>query len=1022
MKISFNVQDECLTDTAAPNASHEVTGQAYPGQPDTYVNTATLKLTATDSGCAGVKSIEYRQQGIDRLVALHGRRSRSPRPRSTRSSTARRTEGQRLRGQDGDVRDPRDQRHDGPDGHGAPRPATQDQRDYFVGSATLTLTATDDATGSGVQTIEYRVNGGAYTAYTAPVAFNTPGTYDVDYRATDKVNNTSAVKTISFRILSGAGCTAARSDEFDGTTLGSQWVRHTRNGGTPASAITFAGGKLHMPTADFELDAANTTTSVGPVNFIGQDLAALGTNWTAETEFTVKYNGGWQNTGLVIWNGDNNFVRSSITHSLSAGNLYVEQSKDNPSSTEGARVQAGSNITILPNSSQPVTIRMRMTRVNASNTVTAQYRIMAPASVAMADWANFGGTANFVDLNPSSGARRDAAGSRIGIITASNFPGTTGTTPTRARPARSTSTTSGSPRTRSPARRTRRPRRRRSTRPLRRPATRTTTSVKVSLSATDAGTNAAGVEKTEYRITTNGTAGDWKTLTNSASDSPFVNSVTVSSSGTHLVEYRSTDKAANTEATKSVTFKIQLPVCDRSDEFDGTDILPRWIRHTRNGGTPTTGPLAPTVSGGQLHLPTNDLEIDAADAKTSVGPINFLGQDLPALGTNWTAETQFTVRFTGGWQNVGLVVWNGDNNFFRSTHHPQPRLLGDLRRAVQGQPEHDRGCAHRRLELEHPPDQHRSRHDQDALHAPQRVEHVTAQYQIVAPASAATADWVNFPNISGGLDLAPSSGARRDAAGSRIGLIAQDNWPAGGTFPSNGVPAIAHVDYFRVTPDNCPTGADTTAPVTTATLNPASPGPGGTYTGPVGLTLTATDASSGVAKTEYQVNAPSAFGAFGAAKLVSAAAAEYVTYDPANKPSFTAAGRLLDRLPLGRRGGQRGDGQDGRRSRSPPPAPITTAPVTTGTLDPATPGAGFTYSAPVTVKFSANDPASGGPAAKNVNVEASGDKWIPDRRDAEHGRPDHLELPVGDRGVPARRVGHRARWQRPRARRRSPTG
>ena len=194
-----------------------------------------------------------------------------------------------------------------------------------------------------------------------------------------------------------------------------------------------------------------------------------------------------------------------------------------------------------------------------------------------------------------------------------------------------------------------------------------TTGVKVGLSATDSGTGAAGVEKTEYRITTNGTAGDWKTLTNSASDNPFVNSVTVANSGTHLVEYRSTDKAANTEATKSVTFKIQLPVCDRSDEFDGDTVLPRWLRHTRNGGTPTTGTLAPTVSGGQLHLPTNDFEIDAANATTSVGPINFLAQDLPSLGTNWSVETQFTVRYTGGWQNVGLAVWQADGNFFRST-------------------------------------------------------------------------------------------------------------------------------------------------------------------------------------------------------------------------------------------------------------------------------------------------------------------------------------------------------------------
>ena len=53
MKISFNVQDECLTDAAAPNGSSEVTGQAYPGQADTYVNKATLKLTATDSGLRG---------------------------------------------------------------------------------------------------------------------------------------------------------------------------------------------------------------------------------------------------------------------------------------------------------------------------------------------------------------------------------------------------------------------------------------------------------------------------------------------------------------------------------------------------------------------------------------------------------------------------------------------------------------------------------------------------------------------------------------------------------------------------------------------------------------------------------------------------------------------------------------------------------------------------------------------------------------------------------------------------------
>jgi Domain of Unknown Function (DUF1080)/PKD domain/Beta xylosidase C-terminal Concanavalin A-like domain len=49
--------------------------------------------------------------------------------------------------------------------------------------------------------------------------------------------------------------------------------------------------------------------------------------------------------------------------------------------------------------------------------------------------------------------------------------------------------------------------------------------------------------------------------------------------------------------------------------------------------------------------------------------------------------------------------------------------------------------------------------------------------------------------------------------------------------------------------------ADTQAPVTTASLNPTQPGPGGTYSVPVTVTLTAEDAGqSGVEKTEYRVD------------------------------------------------------------------------------------------------------------------------------------------------------------------------
>ena len=588
---------------------------------------------------------------------------------------------------------------------------------------------------------------------------------------------------------------------------------------------------------------------------------------------------------------------------------------------------------------------------------------------------NFPTITGNLNLNPSGGARRDATGSRIGLIAQSNFPGQAGTnaysgTPAVAKvdyfrvtpdPVTCETTAPTTTATLDPAA----------------PTTGDTydRSVKVTLAATDAGTGASGVDSTEYRITTNGgTPGAW---------TPYVDGVTLSSSGTHVVEYRSTDKAANTETAKSVTVKIQLPTCERSDEFDGTAIDARWSRHTRNGGTPTTGPLAPTVSGGQLHLPTNDLEIDAADPNTSVGPINLLGQDLPALGNNWSVETQFTVQFRGGWQNVGLVIWNGDNNFVRSTLTHSLSSSAIYVESSKDNPTSTEGVRataggnRNILATNTGPVTIKMRY--------RRVDgsnSVQAHYQVVAPAAAANNDWVAFPGAATFWDLNPSGGARRDAAGSKIGLIAQDNWPAGGAFPANGQPAVAHVDYFRVTPDVCP---DPVAPVTTATLDPAQPGAGGTYTGPVTLSLNATDEGSGVAKTEYQVTTSSPFGALGQAKLLNASEEAWVTYDAANKPRFTDAGNYSIEYRSTDKAGNVEAIKTIAFKIVPAVGDDTLAPTSTATLAPAAPGAGGTYEEPVTVTFAATDPAQPAPGGANVEVQPFGTVWTKPTVDLKNG-------------------------------------
>src|SRR5690606_1354071 len=114
----------------------------------------------------------------------------------------------------------------------------------------------------------------------------------------------------------------------------------------------------------------------------------------------------------------------TITNSLTAGQrtIYIESSKDNPTSPEGDRVQAGGNRNILVGGTpQPVTIKMRFTRPAGADQLSAQYEIVAPESAATDGWVDFPAQNNSWlnsggwDLNPAGGPRRDSEGSRIGL-------------------------------------------------------------------------------------------------------------------------------------------------------------------------------------------------------------------------------------------------------------------------------------------------------------------------------------------------------------------------------------------------------------------------------------------------------------------------------------------------------------------------------------------------------------------------------------------------------------------------------
>nr|WSZ13258.1 DUF1080 domain-containing protein [Streptomyces canus] len=79
---------------------------------------------------------------------------------------------------------------------------TQNAQGQYVGSASVAVTAADEAGGSGVDRIEYATGDtGAWQPYTAPVVFDQVGSHTVRYRAVDKAGNVSAEKSVDFTVV-----------------------------------------------------------------------------------------------------------------------------------------------------------------------------------------------------------------------------------------------------------------------------------------------------------------------------------------------------------------------------------------------------------------------------------------------------------------------------------------------------------------------------------------------------------------------------------------------------------------------------------------------------------------------------------------------------------------------------------------------------------------------------------------------------------------------------------------------------
>jgi len=208
--VEFKVVPPASDDTTPPATSATVTGEQ--NADGAYFDMATVTVSASDTG-SGVNGIEYAVdsgawQPYTAPVMVHQLGTHTVRYRATDKAgnvAAEKSVQFKV------VATPTPDTT--PPVTGVTVEGTKNSAGAYVGNAKVTVSATDEG-GSGVDRVEYSIDGGPYLAYTTPVVVDRAGTHTLAYRATDKAGNTAAARTVTFTVVSSQ-VPAPNCPEFD---------------------------------------------------------------------------------------------------------------------------------------------------------------------------------------------------------------------------------------------------------------------------------------------------------------------------------------------------------------------------------------------------------------------------------------------------------------------------------------------------------------------------------------------------------------------------------------------------------------------------------------------------------------------------------------------------------------------------------------------------------------------------------------------------------------------------------------
>ncbi|WP_211591460.1 OmpL47-type beta-barrel domain-containing protein [Microbispora sp. H10836] len=259
----------------------------------------------------------------------------------------------------------------------------------YVGSATVTVSATDSE--SGVDKVEYALDGGAFTTYSAPVSVNQVGSHTVQYRATDKAGNASAVASVSFKVVAPpaqdktapqVSAQVTGDKDTDGNYVGSATVTITATdseSGVDTTEYSIDGQPFALYTKALEVNQPGKHT----VSYRATDKAGNTSNVESVT-FTVADSGPKDTTPPTVSasvsgtkDADGNYV-SSATVTITAADTESGVDKVEYSLDDGAFQAYTAPVSVNQLGKHTVRYRAADKAGNASEAGSVTFTVVAP--------------------------------------------------------------------------------------------------------------------------------------------------------------------------------------------------------------------------------------------------------------------------------------------------------------------------------------------------------------------------------------------------------------------------------------------------------------------------------------------------------------------------------------------------------------------------------------------------------------------------------------------------------------------